>query len=246
MAVALLPVTHENVDAVCELAVHEHQRRFVAPAAKTVAEAKCHEPGAFLRAITVDGRPIGVVWVQTDEPVPYLVRFMIDAAWQARGIGRGAVGLLLAALRLPVDGPHAWRGGHRAHGSVAGSLDQQNRERALSCFAKRLRPLRLAPRGLVARRDDARCWPTGRRQVLDAEMRSVAPSHLPPPPSPRSGSVWPFSPARHRAARRVRRSGLRVRGRSRGGTCSGSRRSPRPFPSRPLGRGRRRRARRRR
>jgi hypothetical protein len=54
-----------------------------------------------------------------------------------------------------------------------------------------------------------------------------------------------FSPARRRAARRVRRSGLRVRGRSRGGTCSRSRRSPRPFPSRPLGRGRRRHARRR-
>jgi hypothetical protein len=51
--------------------------------------------------------------------------------------------------------------------------------------------------------------------------------------------------ARRRAARRARRSGLRVRGRSRGGTCSRSRRSPRPFPSRPLGRGRRRHARRR-
>jgi hypothetical protein len=61
----------------------------------------------------------------------------------------------------------------------------------------------------------------------------------------RGGSVWPFSRARRRAARRVRRSGLRVRGRSRGGTCSRSRRSPRPFPSRPLGRGRRRHARRR-
>src|SRR5215204_1097583 len=62
---------------------------------------------------------------------------------------------------------------------------------------------------------------------------------------PGGGSVWPFSPARRRAARRVRRSGLRVRGRSTGGTCSRSRRSPRPFPSRPLGRGRRRHARRR-
>jgi diamine N-acetyltransferase len=99
MAVALVPVTRENVDSVCELAVHERQRRFVAPAAKTVAEAKCHEPGALLRAIAVDGRPVGVLWVQTDEPVPYLVRFMVDAAWQGRGIGRRAVTLLLDALR---------------------------------------------------------------------------------------------------------------------------------------------------
>lgn len=99
MAVALIPVTAENVDAVCELGVHERQRRFVAPAAKTVAEAKCHEPGAFLRAIAVDGRPVGVLWVQTDEPAPYLVRFMVDAASQGSGIGRRAVALLLDELR---------------------------------------------------------------------------------------------------------------------------------------------------
>jgi len=99
MTVALIPVTGENVDSVCELAVHERQRRFVAPAARTVAEAEEHEPGALLRAIAVEGRPVGVLWVQTDEPVPYLVRFMVDAAWQGRGIGRHAVALLLEELR---------------------------------------------------------------------------------------------------------------------------------------------------
>jgi hypothetical protein len=45
MAVALVPVTRENVDSVCGLAVHDRQRRFVAPAANTVAEAKCHGAG---------------------------------------------------------------------------------------------------------------------------------------------------------------------------------------------------------
>jgi diamine N-acetyltransferase len=99
MSVTLIPVTDENVDAVCELAVREGQRRYVAPAARTVAEAKEHAPGAFLRAIAVDGRPVGVLWVQTDEPVPYLVRFMVDAAWQGREIGRRALALLLDELR---------------------------------------------------------------------------------------------------------------------------------------------------
>jgi diamine N-acetyltransferase len=99
VSVALLPVTRENVDAVCELSVRDDQRRFVAPAAKTVAEAKCYEPGAFLRAIAVDGSPVGVLWVQTDEPVPYLVRFMVDASSQGHGIGRRAVALLLDELR---------------------------------------------------------------------------------------------------------------------------------------------------
>ena len=107
MAVALIPVTAENVESVCDLAVHEGQRLFVAPAARTVAEAKCHEPGAFLRAIAVDRRPVGVLWVQTDEPVPYLVRFMIDAAWQGRAIGRRAVALLIDELRAA--GPYRAR-----------------------------------------------------------------------------------------------------------------------------------------
>jgi diamine N-acetyltransferase len=99
MTVTLVPITADNVRSVCELDVHEHQRRLVAPAAYTIAEAKHYEPGALLRAIAVDGEPVGVLWVQTDEPVPYLVRFMIDASVQGRGIGRSAVALLLDELR---------------------------------------------------------------------------------------------------------------------------------------------------
>ena len=92
-------MTRENVEAVCRLRVAERQERLVAPAAQTVAEAKCYGPAAVLRAITFEGRPVGVVWVQTDEPVPYLVRFMVDVEWQGRGIGRRAVALVLDELR---------------------------------------------------------------------------------------------------------------------------------------------------
>ena len=99
MSVALAEVTRENVAAVCRLRVAEGQEQLVAPAAETVAEAKCHGPAAFLRAITFDRRPVGVVWVQTDEPVPYLVRFMVDVGSQGRGIGRRAVALVLDELR---------------------------------------------------------------------------------------------------------------------------------------------------
>ena len=99
MSVTLVEVTRENVEAVCRLRVAEAQERLVAPAAVTVAEAKCHGPGAFLRAIAFEDRPVGVVWVQTDEPVPYLVRFMVDADRQGRGIGRRAAALVLDELR---------------------------------------------------------------------------------------------------------------------------------------------------
>jgi diamine N-acetyltransferase len=99
MSVGLVEVTRENVEAVCRLRVAERQERLVAPAAQTVAEAKCHGPSAFLRAITYEEQPVGVAWVQTDEPVPYLVRFMVDIDWQGRGIGRRAVALVLDELR---------------------------------------------------------------------------------------------------------------------------------------------------
>jgi hypothetical protein len=52
-----------------------------------------------------------------------------------------------------------------------------------------------------------------------AEMRLAARSVTVASFKPGS-SVWPFSPACGRGAGRVRRSGLRVRGRSRGGRCS--------------------------
>jgi diamine N-acetyltransferase len=99
MSVTLVPVTRENVRDVCQLEVRPDQRRLVAPAAYTVAEALCHGPAAILRAIALDGRPVGVLWVQADEPVPFLVRFMIDAGRQGQGIGRRAIDLLLADLR---------------------------------------------------------------------------------------------------------------------------------------------------
>ena len=55
--VGLVEVTRENVEAVCRLRVAERQERLVAPAAQTVAEAKCHGPAAYLRAITSRAGP---------------------------------------------------------------------------------------------------------------------------------------------------------------------------------------------
>jgi diamine N-acetyltransferase len=104
MDVALAEITRDTVRAVCHLAVHEHQRNLIAPAATTVAEAHYYAPGALLRAITADGEPVGVLWVQVDEPKPYLVRFMVEAGAQGKGIGRRAFALLQEELRA---------GGHR-------------------------------------------------------------------------------------------------------------------------------------
>jgi diamine N-acetyltransferase len=96
--VSLRPVTRANVRSVCDLELAEGQRHLVAPAAYTVAEGN-YEPGAILRAIYRDERPVGVLLVEVDTGTPYLVRFMVDAGQQRAGVGRRAVELLLDELR---------------------------------------------------------------------------------------------------------------------------------------------------
>lgn len=96
--VSLQPVTRQNVRSICELDLAESQRHLVAPAAYTVAEGN-YEPGALLRAIYLDERPVGVLLVELESGTPYLVRFMVDARHQRSGIGRRAVELLLEELR---------------------------------------------------------------------------------------------------------------------------------------------------
>jgi diamine N-acetyltransferase len=51
-----------------------------------------------LRAIYLDDEPVGVLLVHVESGTPYLVRFMVDAAHQRRGVGRQAVELLVDEL----------------------------------------------------------------------------------------------------------------------------------------------------
>ncbi|HEY5261453.1 MAG TPA: GNAT family N-acetyltransferase, partial [Solirubrobacteraceae bacterium] len=95
--VVLEPITRENVRAACDLALADDQRHLVAPAAYTVAEGH-YEPGSVVRAICHNGEVVGVLLVEVETGTPYLVRFMVDAAHQGRGIGRLALDLLAAEL----------------------------------------------------------------------------------------------------------------------------------------------------
>ena len=95
--VSLRPLSRANVRAVCELRLADDQRHLVGPAAYTVAEGH-YEPGALLRAVYLGEQPVGVLLVEVESGTPYLVRFMVDAAHQRRGVGRQAVELLLDEL----------------------------------------------------------------------------------------------------------------------------------------------------
>ena len=95
---SLRSVSRGDVRALCELRLADHQDRLVAPAAYTVAEGH-YEPGALLRAIYAEDEPVGVLLVETEGELPHLVRFMVDASHQGRGVGRQAVERLADELR---------------------------------------------------------------------------------------------------------------------------------------------------
>ena len=99
MVLSLREVNADNVRAVCELEVAEDQRGLVAPAAYTVAES-AYETGGLLRAIYLGDDPVGVLYVDgVDTEVPYIVRLLVDAPHQRRGIGREAIESVVADLR---------------------------------------------------------------------------------------------------------------------------------------------------
>lgn len=114
--VVLAPITDNLVVPVSRLATHHSQLRFVAPMLHSLRDALFPEEvdaaypdtsgrtvrvTAWMRAVVADGTVVGFVMTSapdcgTDEP--YLWRLLVDRMHQRRGIGRRAVGLLVAEL----------------------------------------------------------------------------------------------------------------------------------------------------
>ncbi len=105
-SVSLREITAETVRAVCALTVDEAQQRFVAANAVSLAQA-LFAPEAWFRAIAVSDAPVGFVMLRDstlaaaprDPPAIDLWRFMVDARWQGRGIGRAALRQVVELLR---------------------------------------------------------------------------------------------------------------------------------------------------
>ena len=104
--VALCETTAETVRAVTDLSVTESQRGFVAPNAVSLAQA-LFAPEAWYRAIYFGEELAGFVMLEDGsllsppEPCPEVSvwRFMIDAKFQRRGIGRAALLQLIEHVR---------------------------------------------------------------------------------------------------------------------------------------------------
>lgn len=104
--VTLREITVENLYEVLALNVTEAQRRYVAPNAKSIAEAHFH-PEAWFRAIYLGEEPVGFLMLHDESlrPEPrqagyyFLWRLMVDASYQGCGVGRRAVALLVEHVR---------------------------------------------------------------------------------------------------------------------------------------------------
>jgi len=98
--VTLREITEETLDAVLRLQVSEHQGKFVADNARSIAQAH-FSPHAWFKAICADETPVGFVmlWDDPDKPEYYLWRLMIDERYQGNGFDRQAVDLLIAHVR---------------------------------------------------------------------------------------------------------------------------------------------------
>lgn len=95
--VELRAVTVENFDAVIALDVSDDQRVYLDSNVESLAWAyvaiDCHP-----LAIVAGGTPVGLAaygHVPADGRT-WIVHFMVDRRWQRRGVGRAALGLLLA------------------------------------------------------------------------------------------------------------------------------------------------------
>jgi diamine N-acetyltransferase len=114
---SLREITKETVRLVTALDVGPVQHGLVAPNSISIAEAH-FEPKAWFRAIYYGEEPAGfaMVWRDPDERLFYIWRFMVDAGFQGKGVGRRAIELLLAEARADgvdevtlsvVPGPHS-------------------------------------------------------------------------------------------------------------------------------------------
>jgi diamine N-acetyltransferase len=97
--VELREITKDSLRAVLDLAVEPAQEQYVAPNARSIAEAY-FEPHAWFRAVYAGDEPVGFVMAYRDPPNTFWVwRFMIDAAHQGKGYGRRALELLVDEAR---------------------------------------------------------------------------------------------------------------------------------------------------
>lgn len=99
MEVTLHKISKENYERVCDLEVTKEQEDLVAGNTWSLVESLFE--GYESRAIYVDNDVVGFfMWVQETSEKISIWRFMIDHNYQNKGIGRKALNLALAEIKL--------------------------------------------------------------------------------------------------------------------------------------------------
>ena len=105
--VELREITPDTLRPILDLRVTDPQRNFIAANAYSISAAYFYRE-AWFRGIYAGGEPVGflMLWDEHLGESPrrkgyyYLWRFMVDARFQGRGIGRAAMRLLVDHVRL--------------------------------------------------------------------------------------------------------------------------------------------------
>ena len=95
-SITLQEITQETLYPILRLQVAEDQRSFVAPNAKSIAEAHFSKE-AWFRGIYLGDQPVGFVMLHadTEKPEYFLWRLMIDKDHQSNGYGYQAMQLII-------------------------------------------------------------------------------------------------------------------------------------------------------
>jgi diamine N-acetyltransferase len=100
LKISLHPVTQSNYEAVCELDVTKEQEEYVACNMWSLVESMFNE-GYETRAIYLNEIVVGFfMWVYENQEKVSIWRFMVDQKHQQKGIGRMALDLALAEIKL--------------------------------------------------------------------------------------------------------------------------------------------------
>jgi diamine N-acetyltransferase len=97
--VSLRDVTADNVDDVCAVKLGPGQEQFVAPTAKTLAQAAYYEEPNLIKAIYADEQVVGLAALANDEDGWYLWRLSVDHEHQGNGYGAESLRLIYELIR---------------------------------------------------------------------------------------------------------------------------------------------------
>lgn len=110
--VELRAITRDNLDAVLNLKVAEHQHSFVSTTADSLAQAYVYRDTAFPFAIYADEKPVGFIMLGYYESRKQytLWKFLIDKEHQGKGYGKEALKQGITYLKERFDAKEIYTG----------------------------------------------------------------------------------------------------------------------------------------